>query len=161
MKFLKVLDAAERYVVAVLTVGLTLTVFFQILNRGIFKMNLAWPEEAARYMMVWMIFMASVLGFKRGANIGIDIITSRMKGAWAKIFFVIQGGVTMAFAGIVAWYSMPIIQMQFELNQRSPALKLNMSYVYSAMPVWGALIIIEIGAALFIALRSREGENKA
>ncbi len=157
MKFLKLLDLLERYVVAVLAAALTLTVFFQILNRGIFKLNVVWPEEAARYMMVWMIFMASVLGFKRGANIGIDIISARMTGAWAKIFLVIQSLAVIAFAFIIAYYSMPIIEMQLELNQRSPALKLNMATVYFAMPVWGALTIIEVAAILFANLAASDG----
>ena len=161
MVFLKWLDMVERYIVAILSAALTLVVFFQILNRIFFKLNIIWPEESARYMMVWMVFMASVLAFKRGANIGIDMITSRIKGTPAKMFLVFQSVVIIAFAAMVGYFALPIIEMQFELSQTSPALKLNIAWVYLAIPVWGALTIVEIGAALLQSLRAQKEKEKA
>lgn len=59
MKFYKGVSKLESFFVAVVTVLLVLVVFIQVVNRTLIKATIAWPEEAARYLMVWQVFLAS------------------------------------------------------------------------------------------------------
>lgn len=52
MKFYKGVSKLESFFVAVVTVLLVLVVFIQVVNRTLIKATIAWPEEAARYLMV-------------------------------------------------------------------------------------------------------------
>lgn len=63
MKFYNGINKVEKVLVAIVTVLLVAVVFLQVVNRTIIKATIAWPEEAARYLMVWQVFLASVIAF--------------------------------------------------------------------------------------------------
>lgn len=144
MALIKGLRKAEKYLLTVLSSAMVLVVFFQIINREILKLNVIWPEELARYLMIWLVYIAGVVAFKRGAHIGIDVITSRVHGKTARYMEIFQNLVTLVFLGIITYFAIPLIQTQLEYEQLTPALEINIAWVYAAAPVWGFLSSIEI-----------------
>jgi TRAP-type C4-dicarboxylate transport system permease small subunit len=119
-------------------------IFYQVVNRSILKMTVNWPEELARYLIVWIIFVSSIAALRKGAMIGVDVITSHLKGLTRLIFEVFQNLVVIVFAVVVTGNALTIIKMQLETVQLSPALHLNMAVPYLAVPVWGFFSVLEI-----------------
>lgn len=149
MKLYQKLSACETGLTLFLSIALVAVVFFQVLNRTLFKISVTWPEELARYLMVWLVFIANVLAFKRGANVGIDAISAKLHGGAKFALNCFQYLVCAAFASIVALHMAPILLMQISLKQTSPALGINMACVYAAMVVWGVLTLVEL-VVLFV-----------
>lgn len=50
----------KAIIVVLFMVALAVT-FFQILNRMIFKLPIAWTEEVARYLLIWLTFLSAVV----------------------------------------------------------------------------------------------------
>ena len=67
MKFLRFLnDHLEEYLLVFLMVVEVVVVFAQVVTRYVFHSPLAWSEELARYMFIWLVWIgaayATILG---------------------------------------------------------------------------------------------------
>ena len=141
MKFYNGINKVEKVLVAIVTVLLVAVVFLQVVNRTIIKATIAWPEEAARYLMV---FLPSVIAFRTGANCCIDVLINRFHGKAKVVLTCFSNIVCLVFAVVLILGALEVIQTQIEFNQTSTALRINMAFVYAAMPVWGFLFIVEL-----------------
>ena len=81
MKFYNGINKVEKVLVAIVTVLLVAVVFLQVVNRTIIKATIAWPEEAARYLMVWQVFLASVTRSEPGQTAA---LTCSLTGSTAR-----------------------------------------------------------------------------
>ena len=57
-----------EWVSAGLMVAITGVVAFQVLTRYVLQHPAAWPEEAARYLFVWVALLGAALGVDRGVH---------------------------------------------------------------------------------------------
>lgn len=144
MKFYKGINKIECVLVAIVTFVLVVVVFLQVVNRTLIKATISWPEEAARYLMIWQVFLASVIAFRQGANCCIDVITNRFHGTGKIILSCFSNLVCLLFAVVVIIGGIQVMQSQILYNQTSTALRLNMAVVYAALPTWGVLFILEL-----------------
>ena len=58
--------------------AITGVVAFQVLTRYVLQHPAAWPEEAARYLFVWVALLGAALGVDRGVHFSLDLLTSRL-----------------------------------------------------------------------------------
>ena len=144
MKFYKGINKIESILTAVVTIFLVAVVFLQVVNRTVIKATISWPEEAARYLMIWQIFLASVIAFRQGSNCCIDVITNRFHGAGKIAMSCFANIVCLIFAVVVILGGIQVMQSQILYNQTSTALGINMAIVYAALPTWGILFIVEL-----------------
>lgn len=86
MKFLKMLNNHfEEYLLVLLMVAEVIIVFAQVITRFILKSPLAWSEEIARYMFIWLVWIGAAYATKENKNIKIDLLSSKFTGAM-KVF---------------------------------------------------------------------------
>ena len=82
------MTAAVRRLVERVSAGLmaaiTGVVAFQVLTRYVFQHPAAWPEEAARYLFVWVALLGAALGVDRGVHFSLDLLTSRLPAGAAR-----------------------------------------------------------------------------
>ncbi len=62
------------YVMALLMGLLIVVVFVPIVLRGLFGILMPWPDEMARLLMIWMVYMGLAACYRVGAHIEIDIV---------------------------------------------------------------------------------------
>lgn len=73
-KLFHFLDKTMETCSAIILAGMTLLIFIQVLARYIFKTPLAWSEEGARFLFIWMTFIAGYVGARKGQHIGVELI---------------------------------------------------------------------------------------
>jgi TRAP-type C4-dicarboxylate transport system permease small subunit len=139
--------------ISVLMVAVTLA---QVIFRYVIAAPLPWSEELARYCFVWIVFLGGAVGLSRGFHLGVDIFVNmlpeRPRIALEALVTVMIAG----FAGTVIYASLPVINMN--MFQRSPALGVQMSWIYIAIPISMCLIVvicIERIVTLFVARRRK------
>ena len=137
---LDMLEIAIRWAVVFLLVIMVAAIGSQVFARYIFHQSLYWTEELGRHVMVWMIFLASVLCVRRGLHLSITLLKQRLKpGKQAAMHIV--GSLILAF-----FFYMMIVHgwtlSQKTMVQRSSAIHYPMGLVYAALPVSGALMLI-------------------
>jgi TRAP-type C4-dicarboxylate transport system permease small subunit len=86
----------------------------------------------------------------------VGAITERVQGGWLKICRIGGGLLTLLFSGIFLWQGIRMVRLtQF---QTSPALGIKMSYVYLAIPIGAAVLLLITLLQLWAVLR---GETDA
>jgi TRAP-type C4-dicarboxylate transport system permease small subunit len=132
-------DAGARVIVeGVALFGLAvmvLTALIGVLDRFVIGSGQPWPEELARFTLIWTSLIAAAVAAKHSQHYRLSFFYDRFGRKGAAIIDVL----CIAALGVVCWQGIALVRI-FN-NQISPALGLPMSYVYAAVPVSSALII--------------------
>jgi TRAP-type transport system small permease protein len=75
---------AERIVEWLMAIALAIMVgliFGNVVLRYAFNTGIAWSEEVARLMFVWMIFLGAILALRQHAHIGVDMLQAKLPPA--------------------------------------------------------------------------------
>lgn len=156
----KVLDFIEKYVTAVLFAAMCIIVVIQIIFRFA-SLDISWCEELARYLFVWIIYLASSKAVKDGKHLTVDILPIFLKEKAQIILNIISTLATVAFFVALLYAGSLILPNMIERTQYSPANGINMIIPYLAPTV--GTILMTLRAAGVIAddvkkLRNREVE---
>ncbi len=119
------------------------TVFANVSLRMLTNHSIPWADEVARYLMIWMTFLGAGLVLRRGGHVAITNLQEGLKG---RAQVALRAGlvvVLLAFFAFMIWVGYDYMtRMRF---QRTPATRIPFSYVYAAMPVGFALLILHLG----------------
>ena len=123
-----------------------LTTFLQVATRYFLETSLSWTEEGARYSFIWMSMMGASLATRHGSNAAIDIIGDFLRGkAKAAHSILVQSSIIWA-AAVIGVYGVSMAEVMMVRN--SAALGIPMGYVYIAIPVGCAGIVVQCLANL-------------
>lgn len=142
MAALKRLDGAivsvTSWLVAYLTLQMTVVVLVGVFTRYVLNDALAWIEELARYTMIWLAWLGGGLALRRGAHLAVEFVIDTLSPS-ARAAIVLLGRIaTFAFIGIVFWYG---LQLTARVSMQSTiALGISMQLPYSAIPI-GAFLL--------------------
>jgi len=74
----RLLDGVDWIVaktVIVAMIGMVSTVVAQVFMRYALNLSIDWAEEISRLLFVWSVFLAIPLGIRRGAHVGMTLLT--------------------------------------------------------------------------------------
>ena len=140
---IKLYRKVQKYFIVVLFVAALVVTFFQVVNRMIFKIPVSWPEECARYLLVWVTFMSAVAAVRNKSMAMIDIVVSNLKKPAKMIVEMISNIASFVFICIVTVNLVKVLGLQIETNQLTPALKISMAVPYFSILIWGILAMFE------------------
>ena len=152
--------AAEALIVA-LFAAIVLVGGLQVLSRYGFNASLSWSEELQRYGLIWMVFLALVVGYRRGAHIGMGMLLEKLpRFAQAAMAWLIDGlwlalGVAMVFYTAAYKAAAGMTFLKSVGRQSSAGMGLRMDVVYACIVVGGAYLTL---AALHHLLRRAAGD---
>ena len=142
MKVLRFLDEnAEKILCCVLLGGATIIIFLQILLR-VFGYPLAWTEEIARYMFIWLTYIGCSAAIRARRHISLDLIDLLLKERGRFIISIFSNLVFLAFALILAYYGFLITRRV--TTQISPAVQLSMAIPYSSIMISACLMVVRL-----------------
>ncbi|MDK3074666.1 TRAP transporter small permease [Sedimentitalea sp. JM2-8] len=122
--------------------AMTLVVGANIALRYLTAHSLPWADEAARYLMIWMTFGGAGLVLRMGGHVAITNLRDALPDRGQKIM---RGAIALGlliFFGFMVYVGIQYAQrMQYQVT---PALRLPFLYVYAAMPVGFALLILHL-----------------
>lgn len=126
-----VVDKVMEALSALILGGMTLLIFVQVLARYVFKAPLAWSEEGARFLFIWMTFIAGYVGARKAQHIGVELVQNLFPVPVKKGMKVLCDLLSAGFFLLVLYNCCN--QWGKLSAQTSPALKLPMSVVYLGM----------------------------
>ena len=103
-----------------------------------------WTEELARYIFIWISYLAIPLAIKNRSNIRVDIVYDRLPQRWQKISWIIVDICFFALSAVVFLKGIEHIQMLFEFPQTTAALQMPFYIPYMILPVGFGLMSIRI-----------------
>ena len=112
-----------------------------------------WVEEIGEYALAWLTFIGAAIGIRRGTHFAVAIVIDRIPPRVRRAVFMGHHVLLIGFGLLVAVFGWQVS----ELNSQSfsPALDLNLRWLYLASVVGGALIVVYSLAALADVWRDR------
>lgn len=137
---LRALLATAKASIVAISVAMVCVTLAQVVFRYVLAAPLPWSEEMARYCFVWIVFLGGAVGLSRGIHLGVDLFVNMLPTNVQRRIDALTSALIAGFAATVIYASLPVIDMN--MFQRSPALGVQMSWVYIAIPVSMALIFL-------------------
>ena len=154
-KILSGLLSVASYSIILISVVMVLVTLAQVFFRYVIAAPLPWSEELARYCFVWIVFLGGAIGLYRGIHLGVDLFVNFLPERLRPGLEALSNALIACFAAAVIYASYPVINMN--MLQRSPALGVQMSWIYIAIPISMCLIVLICLERIFFILRaSRE-----
>ena len=129
------------FVVIVLMAVMTGVIGLQVFFRYVLNASLIWPEELARYAMVWVTCLASGIAVRQAAHLGIDSVVRRLPPPARRAVLLGGHAATLSFLTVVLASGVNMVGRV--IGQASVALDLPMAVPYAAVPVGAALMLYE------------------
>lgn len=136
--------------VAVMVIVILLQVFF----RYVLGNALAWPEEAARFLMLWMTGLMAPSAFRRGGFVSIDMLTRLLpRPASAVLALCLLGlSMTVMIAGIeIGWREVTGLGGRFATDSLHVPTTFDLSTWVKVPKSWMMLSLV-VGLALLISV---------
>lgn len=123
-------------IVAVLVVFLSLAV----VGRYLFDIGIAWSDELARMLFVWVVFLGFAVAIRHRGNIGVELLVDRLSRPARRIVILFQDIVVLAFSLFFTWEA--AVTVRFSLMQRLPVLQITIAWLYAAVLVAGVMMTV-------------------
>ena len=133
-------------VCALLVAGTVATVWFGVVERYIFTMGATWAEELARYIMIWAALMAVPCCAYRREHIALDLIFSRLPGAWQRPGRLILDFLGLCFFLFLAVYSVNMARQG--ATEYASIFGMTMVVPFLSVLVSSLLTVLQIAATM-------------
>jgi len=99
-----------------------------------------WVEEVGEWSLAWMSFIAAALGIRRGIHFAVHLLIARFPLGLRRAVLAAQCLLIVVFGALIAVFGWQVA----DLNSQSfsPALVLNLWWLYMSCVVGGALMVI-------------------
>jgi C4-dicarboxylate transporter DctQ subunit len=158
-KALIILQKVQNGMVALLMICFILVVLIATFCRFFQIMGLKWPDELARYLMMWMVFIGCGTAAREGSHFTIDLVYAFLPKRTHNFFIFLSTLVVDIVLGVVVYLSINMTRGQMRMQQVSPALQLPMWFMYLAVPFGCALVVIQGTLRAGILIRRNREES--
>lgn len=146
----KTIDKALIPVLSALMAGLVIVVTWQVISRFLLRSPSSYTEEIARFMLIWIGLLGAAHAYRTRMHLGLDLLTARLTGAARLSVGLFSAACVAGFSVIVMIVGgMQLVSLVWELKQSSAALGIQIAFIYSVIPLTGAIITLyAVDAAL-------------
>jgi TRAP-type C4-dicarboxylate transport system permease small subunit len=131
---------------------MTAAVFIQVVLRYLGLTGIDGLEEVPRYLFVWLVMIGAAAAMQRGEHTVLDYFVNHMPPTMRALVLILT---TTASIVLFAWLiKLSLVLVPNAQLQTSPGLDLPLGYVYAAIPVGAALIILPQLRSLYRILKS-------
>lgn len=131
-----VVGVVMRYIVTAITDRLELD-----------PINFFWVEEVGEYSLCWLTMVGAGIGIAERTHFTLRVLTHHLSPAAQRAINLATHLLIAGFGGLIVWYGIQLAIVNSLLT--SPALEINLAWLYVAPAVGGALIILySLAAAL-------------
>jgi TRAP-type C4-dicarboxylate transport system permease small subunit len=147
----RILANAVEWICLVLMVVLSIDLLLGVFSRYVLVRTFTWYDEIARGCFVWLTFLGAAVGVKRQAHFRLHIIVDRLTPRLRQATVVILPLVVIIFAGVLIQQG--LVFLEIGKFQQTPVMGLPKTWIYVAIPIGGALMILYSLGPLWRALR--------
>lgn len=134
-------DRVLSWFLIVLMASAVINVLWGVITRWILKDPSAYTEELARYLLIWIGVLGAGYAAGKKMHLAIDLLPSRLEGTARHVIeiaielFIFAFAVSVMFVGGYHLMSLTLL-----MGQRSASLGVQLGWVYSVIPLSGAVI---------------------
>lgn len=133
---------AASLVARLMLISVAIMLVLQVFLRFVFTYSLPWPEEAARYLMIWIVMLSGSLLVRDDQLVRVDFLDN----LWPQSLLVWRNAtfrlLLAAMLGVLVWQGWE--QAAFAMRRTTTALQISWFWPYLAIPVGGGLMLIQM-----------------
>ncbi len=134
-------DFVLKWILVFIMAAMTLNVLWQVFSRFILQNPSSITEELARYMLIWIGILGASYVSGQKMHLAIDLLSTKLRGVnKSYLEIVIQIFVLLFSFFVMVVGGIRLVQITLTLNQISAALQIPLGYVYTVVPISGALM---------------------
>ena len=105
-----------------------------------------WVEEIGEFSLAWLTFIGAAIGIRRGTHFAVQVLTDHLSPVIRRAVTLGHYVLLIGFGALVAVFGWQVT----ELNSQSfsPALDLNLRWLYFSSVVGGVLIVVYSAVSL-------------
>lgn len=135
---------ALRAAIAFLVLAASLALY-QVITRFVFDAPSTWSEVITRSSMIWSVFLGVAVAYRHGAMISVDVVQNALPRRLGLTLFAVANAASLVFFAILFWQGWAMALRVS--SQKLAALEISIAYVYAALPIGSAFIMVAIIAA--------------
>lgn len=139
-RFRDSLDKVLEAVIVFLSGVMVVVGAYQILSRYLFNKPSTVSEELLTYTFGWMSLLAAAYMFGKKGHMRMGFLADKAEGGGKRALDLISQWLVFGFAAVIMIYG-GIQITSLTMSQRTASLGIPMGYVYSIVPISGALIL--------------------
>ena len=139
------LNAFLTVVVGLLMMVVAIAVFYQVFVRffltavGV-NISAPWTEELARYTLIWMVFLGAGIGVRHAQMIALEFAVRAVPDRLGVAVRYLVMAASIVFFAMLIWVGLQFVDLG--RTETSPVLGITKDWVYWAMPVGMAVMIV-------------------
>lgn len=141
-------------IAGVLLALVVVIVLLQVFGRYILRISLSWPEELARYVLVWLMIFGVAAAAASRSQIVVDTLLELVPASVRRALEALSALAGLVAVALLVWTSQPLITGPAG-RSTSPATGIPSFWIYLAVPVGGALLVLFALAELAEILRRK------
>ena len=126
--------------VSSILVGLVTVTFAQVVFRYLLQAPLAWSEELARFLLMWLASLSAAYAFKTRSHFALRFVVDRfnpaLQRAIATMVTVAMAGFLVVFAYQSLWFTWEVRDMSAAATQMSMAVPYSSAFVGSVLMLY-------------------------
>lgn len=156
----KVFSFFEDWTLFITIIAALISLFANVVLRYGFNHSLAWSEELVRDVIIYTTFIGCSAAIKNKSMIRID--------ASVQIFPVLKkplmwfaNCVTLIFAGMMIWYGLKMVELQWATNQKSIIMQIPLVYLYGILPLSGIMMMVRMLHVMYTDFLESTPDNQS
>lgn len=147
LKFADLVLAIAKLLTILIVAGMVTSVLIGVFFRFVIPLPMAWPPEAARFLMVAVTMVGASIAIRQMDHVGITLLVEALPRPVALALYLFGNLMIAAFLVAFVWFGTRLT-LEMGPRQISSSLGLSMVYAYASMPIGGAMMLIQIVAAV-------------
>jgi TRAP-type transport system small permease protein len=133
-------------------------VFGNVVLRLVFNTGIDLSEEMPRFAFVWMTFLGAIVGMRKRAHLGVDMIVQLLPTAGKKVCW----GISQAIMLVCCLYIVYGTYLQHDIikGNASPVAQISMLWVFGVSYLTGTAIALMCASNLYRLARGQVPESE-
>ena len=127
-------------VLCLLLIATVAVTFSQVIFRYVIHISLAWSEELARFLFMWIAVLGAAYGFKTKSHFAVVFLVNRFGERLQRLIGTLVVLLVSTFLGVFVFKSVQYI-LGATLHQTAPGTHLSMAVPHASAPVGGVLML--------------------
>ncbi|WP_078412507.1 TRAP transporter small permease [Priestia abyssalis] len=146
VKILSFFDKIMNAMLALCLTGMSIIVLGNVILRYVFHSGLAWSEEVARFLFIWMVFLGAIGALKDNQHLGVDLLVEKLPLKVRKIVFAVSNVLVLYVLWLILDGSWKLTVSS--IGSTAPATGLSLSIIYAVG------IVTSLGMAILVLVNS-------
>lgn len=138
----------EKYIAFTAFWILAFVVFAQFISRYVFNSSIAWTEEIARYLLIYVTFLGASVAVRNRSHIAVEFMYRYMPEGMVRVTRLVLDVSVIIFACWASWLAYQVTKLT--MHQTMASINLSKAWIYGMvccsfilMAVRGVQVLIE------------------